>query len=309
MIDITEGKLSSLVMFVMIILIIVLSCVNAHFLGTTGTTTCAANNNKEPASPSKHISRKPLDESSNSLLLSRSAGTPYFIDPLVNRINSEKIIIIGIAGGSGSGKTTLSRAIYDKFGESSISYIAHDSYYKDLRHLTMEEREKQNFDHPDSLDTALMIEHLKALREGKSVEIPTYDFATHSRQVETEFLESKSVVLVEGILIFSDPELVKLLDIRIFVDTDDDIRFIRRLKRDTSERGRSVESVIDQYTNTVRPMHLQYVEPSKRNAHIIVPVGLNHVALDLVVSKLKQHLRDLSHPTEGEVSSDDQKIE
>jgi uridine kinase len=245
---------------------------------------------ESPSQHSKHISRKPLEDSSKALLMTPATGDAYFIDPIVNRINTETVIIIGIAGGSGSGKTTLSRAIYDAIGGENISYISHDSYYKDLRHLTLAQREKQNFDHPDALDTALLIEHLKALRDKKPVEIPTYDFSTHSRQEETEYLEAKSVVLVEGILIFADPQLIELLDIRIFVDTDDDIRFIRRLQRDTTERGRTVASVIEQYSNTVRPMHLQYVEPSKRNAHIIVPVGLNHVALDLVVSKLKQHL-------------------
>jgi uridine kinase len=217
------------------------------------------------------------------------------VGPIVKRIeesmsSKKDVIVIGIAGGSGSGKTTLANAIYKAIGKENISFLCHDSYYRDLSHLPMEQREKNNFDHPDSLETELLIEHILALKNKQDVMIPTYDFSTHSRRQEQDHLIARPVVLVEGILIFSDPKLYSLLDIRIFVDTDDDIRFIRRVSRDTKERGRTLQGVIDQYISTVRPMHLQFVEPSKRNADIIVPVGLNSVALDLVVSRLKDHL-------------------
>ncbi len=230
-------------------------------------------------------------------------GTAAFINPvgenavgpIVKKIEDsmfakKDVIVIGIAGGSGSGKTTLANAIYKAIGKENISFLCHDSYYRDLSHLPMEQREKNNFDHPDSLETELLIEHILTLKNKQDVMVPTYDFSTHSRRIEQEHLAARPVVLVEGILIFSDPKLYSLLDIRIFVDTDDDIRFIRRVSRDTKERGRTLQGVIDQYISTVRPMHLQFVEPSKRNADIIVPVGLNSVALDLVVSRLKDHL-------------------
>jgi uridine kinase len=214
------------------------------------------------------------------------------VEPIVKRIDNhtvdDDIVIVGIAGGSGSGKTTLARAIFESLGkEENITYISHDSYYKDISHLTMSEREKENFDHPDSLDTALLIEHLAALKRKEQVFIPTYDYATHSRLKGHQALPSRRVILLEGILIFVDPALYEQIDVKIFVDTEDDIRLIRRIQRDTMERGRTLKSVITQYIKTVRPMHLQFVEPSKRNADIIVPVGLNSVALDLVVSKLK----------------------
>eukprot|EP01038_Epipyxis_sp_PR26KG_P016497 gene16497-22520_t len=217
-----------------------------------------------------------------------------FIKPLVRQIsdkcgNTNDIIVVGIAGGSGSGKTTLARAIYDAVGVDNITYISHDSYYKDISHLSLKDREKQNFDHPDSLDTKLLIEHIKLLKDKKSVVIPIYDYATHSRLNTNQSLPAHPIVLIEGILIFDDIELYNLMDIKIFVDTDDDIRLIRRIQRDSVERGRSVKSILNQYMNTVRPMHLQFVEPSKRNADIIVPIGLNSVALDLVVNKLKSH--------------------
>jgi uridine kinase len=216
-------------------------------------------------------------------------------EPLVKRISDSarsEIIVIGIAGGSGSGKTTLAKAIYETIGEDNITFISHDSYYKDLSHLTEKERAKQNFDHPDSLDTALLVQHINLLKKGKSVAVPSYDYVTHSRVPGTTQAAPKQVVLVEGILIFSDKALYDLMDIKIFVDTDDDIRLIRRIQRDTIERGRTIESIVNQYMLTVRPMHIQFVEPSKRNADIIVPVGLNSVALDLVVNKLKSHLQD-----------------
>ncbi len=202
-------------------------------------------------------------------------------------ISETGVTVIGIAGGSGSGKTTLAKAIYEAIGEEFITYIAHDNYYKDLTHLTMKERDERNFDHPDALDTSLLVEHIKSLKNGDNVSIPSYDFATHTRRAQWEILPTRPVVLIEGILIFADPALFSLMDMKIFVDTDHDIRLIRRIERDTTERGRTVEGVIEQYMNTVRPMHIEFVEPSKRNADIIVPVGLNNVAVDLVVSRLK----------------------
>jgi len=231
----------------------------------------------------------------------------------INSNNNNNIIIIGIAGGSGSGKTTLTTAIYESIGINNITYISHYSYYKDLSHLSISERSQQNFDHPDSLDTDLLIEHIKLLKDNISVVIPTYDYNTHTRvkplssssssssSSPTEIIKSnednieiittaKSIILVEGILIFTNSNLYNLFDMKIYVDTDDDIRLIRRLQRDVKDRGRTIDSIILQYLTTVRPMHIQYVEPSKKNADIIVPIGLNSVVLDLVVSKLKSHL-------------------
>ena len=199
--------------------------------------------------------------------------------------------IIGVAGGSGSGKTTVSRRILDRLGTPPIAYIQHDSYYFDNSHLPPEERAGMNYDHPNSLDTPLLIEHLRALRVGQAVEIPVYDFATHSRRAETERMESAPVILVEGILIFVEKELRELMDVRIFVDTDSDLRFIRRLQRDVHDRGRSQDSVVKQYLSTVRPMHLEFVEPSKRYADVIIPEGgHNEVALAMIESRLRAML-------------------
>jgi uridine kinase len=221
--------------------------------------------------------------------------------PLVKKMHklssTSQPLIVGVAGGTGSGKTTLSRAIYrammedpsrPAMAEHHVTYITHDSYYKDLRHLTPSQRENRNFDHPEALDTDLLIQHIKELKAGRSAQIPKYDFATHTR-VADDYEEAlpSPIVLIEGILILADKELVDLLDIKIFVDTEDDIRFIRRLGRDTVERKRDVESVINQYMKTVRPMHKEFVEPSKYAADIIVPMGVNEVALDLVVSRLR----------------------
>jgi uridine kinase len=167
-----------------------------------------------------------------------------------------------------------------------VTYLSHDSYYRDLTHLSHDERAQQNFDHPDALETELLVQHLQQLKNGQNVEIPEYDFATHSRKRGQKLAVPRKVILVEGILIFHSKEVMNLLDIKIFVDTDADIRFIRRLQRDLKERGRSAECVIDQYVNTVRPMHMQFVEPSKLEADIIVPYGLNPVALDLIMSRL-----------------------
>lgn len=197
-------------------------------------------------------------------------------------------VIIGVAGGTGSGKTTVANRILDRVGAEHIAYIPHDAYYKDLSHLPKEERIKTNFDHPDALETSLMIEHLQDLREGKAVEIPVYDFTHHIRTDATRHVEPAPIILVEGILLFVEPELCRLLDVKIFIDTDADIRFIRRLRRDVNERGRTVESVINQYLRTVRPMHQEFVEPSKRAADVIIPEGgFNEVAIEMLASRIR----------------------
>ena len=191
-----------------------------------------------------------------------------------------------------SGKTTLARNIYESLGGDKLcSYLVHDDYYKDISHLSIEERAATNFDHPDSLDTDLLIEHVQALKEGKTIEVPNYDFSTHMRTDRRTKKLPKPVILIEGILIFSDSRLAQLLDCKVFVDTDPDIRFTRRLMRDTKERGRTVEQVIEQYHNTVRPMHNCYVEPSKESADIIVYGGTNKVSLNMIVSYLKEAIR------------------
>ncbi len=197
-------------------------------------------------------------------------------------------IIIGVAGGTGSGKTTVANSILQRVGAEHITYIPHDAYYKDLRHLTLEERSQTNFDHPDSLETSLMIEHLKLLRDGHPAEIPVYDFTRHARTNKTIHLEPSPIILVEGILIFAEPDLRPLFDVKLFIDTDADIRLIRRLQRDMQERGRTFESVISQYMTTVRPMHLEFVEPSKRYADVIIPEGgFNEVAIEMVAARIR----------------------
>ncbi|GAB5492562.1 MAG: uridine kinase [Phototrophicaceae bacterium] len=197
-------------------------------------------------------------------------------------------VTIGVAGGTGSGKTTVSNQILERVGHKHIAYLPHDAYYKDLSHLSDVERAQINFDHPDSLDTELLVKHVKRLQKSQTVEIPTYDFTRHSRLEETETVTAQPIILVEGILIFSEAELRKLFDIKIYVDTDADIRFIRRLKRDISERGRAADSVIEQYLSTVRPMHLKFVEPSKRYADVIVPEGgFNWVAIDMIADRIR----------------------
>lgn len=192
-------------------------------------------------------------------------------------------LIIGVAGGSGSGKTTVVNYICEQFGTDNLLRLEHDSYYRDLKHIPFEERVKQNFDHPSSLETELMIRHIQALLEGYEVEIPVYDFANHVRKDETMKAVPTDVILIDGILIFSEQELLDLMDVKIFVDTDDDVRLLRRLRRDIEERGRTVSGVLDQYERFVRPMHLEFVEPSKRYADIIIPRGgQNSVALEMV---------------------------
>jgi uridine kinase len=200
-------------------------------------------------------------------------------------------LLIGVAGGSGSGKTTVSHAILERVGRERIAYLQHDAYYRDRSHLPIEERARINYDHPDSLETDLLIEHLKQLRAGRAIEMPQYDFAQHVRKAETRRVEPRTVILVEGILIFADRALREMFDIKIFVDTDPDLRFLRRLQRDIAERGRTVESVIAQYLETVRPMHLEFVEPSKRYADVIIPEGgFNTIAIDMVVARINAML-------------------
>jgi uridine kinase len=197
-------------------------------------------------------------------------------------------VVIGVAGGTGSGKTTVVRRIMEALGETDITVLAHDRYYKDHPDLRLEERGGLNYDHPNSLDTELMVRHLRALREGRPAELPVYDFTRHVRKAETQPVQPGSAIIVEGILIFADSELRSLMDVKVFVDTDADIRFIRRVQRDMAERGRTLPSVIDQYLATVKPMHEEFVEPSKRHADLIVPEGgYNQVAVDMLLMLIK----------------------
>jgi uridine kinase len=200
-------------------------------------------------------------------------------------------LVIGIAGGSGSGKTTVAQEILQRVGPDRIAYIQHDSYYKDLTGLPPAQRAEVNFDHPNSLETELLIEHIEKLKSRQSIEVPIYDFSTHSRTDKTFKVNPRGVIIVEGILIFVDAALRPLFDVKLFVDTDADIRLIRRLERDITERGRTVESVLKQYQSTVRPMHLEFVEPSKRYADVIIPEGgFNMAALDMVVARIESLL-------------------
>lgn len=202
-------------------------------------------------------------------------------------------LVIGIAGGTGSGKTTVANMILEQVGSDEIAFLPHDAYYRDLSERTQEERAQVNFDHPDSLETELLIEHVRELKAGKAIHLPSYDFKTHTRTAATIPIEPQPVIIVEGILIFVEPELRVLFDVKIFVDTDPDIRFIRRLQRDINERGRTTQSVIKQYLKTVRPMHLEFVEPSKRYASVIIPEGgFNQVALDMVVARIQSMLQE-----------------
>ena len=197
-------------------------------------------------------------------------------------------LVIGVAGGSGSGKTTVVRRILDALGDSRVPVLDHDRYYRDRNDLRLEERAALNYDHPDSLETDLMVRHVHELRAGRAVQAPVYDFARHARKEETETISPGRAVIVEGILIYTDAALRKLMDVKVFVDTDDDTRFIRRLQRDIAERGRTVQSVIEQYLGTVKPMHLEFVEPSKRYADIILPQGgHNVVAIDMLLRLIR----------------------
>jgi uridine kinase len=200
-------------------------------------------------------------------------------------------VVIGVAGGTGSGKTTVAQVILERVGAHRITFLPQDAYYKDLSDLPPAQRALMNFDHPDALEMDLMAEHLQDLRNWEPIEMPVYDFTTHTRRPETQRVEPNPVVLVEGILVLADPRLRELMDVKLYVDTDADVRFIRRLSRDIAERGRTMESVINQYMTTVRPMHLEFVEPTKRYADVIIPEGgFNQVAMDMVVARLGELL-------------------
>ena len=201
-------------------------------------------------------------------------------------------LVIGIAGGSGSGKTTVANVILQRVGAHRIAYLPHDAYYRELVHLPPVQRAQVNFDHPDSLESELLMQHILQLKKWQSIELPVYDFTTDSRTSQTIPVEPQRVILVEGILIFAEQSLRELFDVKIFVDTDADLRFIRRLQRDITERGRTAEMVIKQYLSTVRPMHLEFVEPSKRYADVIIPEGgLNVVAMEMVIARIESLLK------------------
>lgn len=208
-----------------------------------------------------------------------------------SRSSITRPLTIGVAGGSGSGKTTISEAILARIGADRIAYLQHDAYYRDLGHLPLEERRRRNFDHPDALEDELLLAHLATLMAGHDVDVPTYDFGRYVRRPETRHVAARPVILLEGILIFANAALRRLLDVKIYVDTDADLRFIRRLTRDLNERERTLESVIAQYYQTIRPMHLEFVEPSKRYADIIVPEGgHNAVALEMICARIERLL-------------------
>jgi uridine kinase len=198
------------------------------------------------------------------------------------------LFVIGVAGGSGSGKTTVVRRIVDSLGPEQVTLLQHDRYYRDRNDLRLEERAALNYDHPNSLETDLLVRHVQELKRGNPVQVPAYDFTRHARLTETETFQPRRALIVEGILVFTDAALRDLMDIKVFVDTDSDTRFIRRLQRDVAERGRTMDSVIDQYQGTVKPMHLEFVEPSKRYADVLVPLGgHNTVAVDLLLTMLR----------------------
>jgi len=214
-------------------------------------------------------------------------------------------MIIGISGGTGCGKTTVAQKIIVSVGADNVVFLQQDAYYRNLEDMPLDLRHKVNFDHPDAFDTGLLMNHIEALRAGESVQKPTYDYATHSRKTETVHVEPRPVIIIEGILVFVNPQMRALMDMKIFVDTDPDIRFIRRLDRDVHERGRSVESIIAQYTTTVRPMHLQFVEPSKRYADIIIPEGgYNDVGMDLITCKIRSILEVATDADGMQIHSD-----
>jgi uridine kinase len=197
-------------------------------------------------------------------------------------------IVIAVAGGTGSGKTTVANRILERVGAQHVAYIPHDAYYRDLSDQPESLRAEVNFDHPDSLETELLVQHLRQLRAGKAVEIPIYDFTAHRRTTRTRRVEPAPVILVEGILILTEPELRAIFDVKLYIDTDADVRFIRRLRRDIHERGRTVDSVCRQYLATVRPMHQEFVEPSKRYANVIIPEGgFNEVAIEMVAARVQ----------------------
>lgn len=200
-------------------------------------------------------------------------------------------MIIGICGGTGSGKTTIARKIVETVGAEKVILIEQDSYYLNLADMPLDERHQANFDHPDALDTDLLVSHIKRLRSGDGIEMPIYDMVTHTRLDETEAIAPKPVTIIEGILIFAEPRMLDLLDIRVFVDTPDDIRLMRRLRRDVNERGRSFEHTLEQYEKTIRPMHFEFVEPSKRHADIIIPEGGQiGISVDVLCSIVREKL-------------------
>jgi uridine kinase len=206
-------------------------------------------------------------------------------------------VVVGVAGGSGSGKTTVVSEIVRALGPDHVTVVQHDSYYKDRSGLAPAERAAVNYDHPDALDTPLLVRHVRELVDGRTASVPVYDFSSHTRTTRTNRVDPRPAVIVEGILVLAEPELRALMDIRVFVDTDADLRFIRRLARDVSERGRTNESVVSQYLETVRPMHLEFVEPSKRYAHVIVPEGgENAVAVDMLITKIRSIAAAFSPP-------------
>lgn len=204
--------------------------------------------------------------------------------------NGHHTLIIGIAGGTGSGKTTIAQELMKHFSNTGISYISHDNYYKDLSKIPPKERKAFNFDHPDSLESKLLASHLSMLKSNEKIQIPIYDFKTHTRTDKTITVEPNPVIIVEGILVLASTEIVKLLDTKIFVDTDDDIRLIRRTQRDIKQRGRTVEGVFQQWQKTVRPMHMQFVEPSKRNADLIIPEGRNDAAISMLIAAITSQI-------------------
>jgi uridine kinase len=200
-------------------------------------------------------------------------------------------MIIGICGGTGSGKTTIARAIVDSVGARNVILIEQDSYYKNLADMPLDERHQANFDHPEAIDGDMLVDHIKSLKHGESIEMPLYDMVTHTRRDETEMFVPKPVVIVEGILIFAEPRILDLLDVRVFVDTPDDVRLMRRLRRDIIERGRTFERTLEQYERTIRPMHFEFVEPSKRHADIIIPEGSNTgVTVEFLCSMVREKL-------------------
>jgi uridine kinase len=207
-------------------------------------------------------------------------------------------MIIGICGGTGSGKTTIARAIVDAVGAEQVVLVEQDSYYRNLADMPLDERHQANFDHPDSLDSDMLVNHILRLKQGLAVEMPLYDFATHTRSDRIEVIEPKPVVIVEGILIFAEPRVLDLLDVRIYVDTPDDIRLMRRLRRDSAERGRTFERTLDQYERTIRPMHFEFVEPSKRHADVIIPEGgQTSVSVELLCGLVRERLSEQTAAT------------
>jgi len=239
------------------------------------------------------VGSSPTDGYHYARIVSIDAGISFALFPYREQImkDTHRPITIAVVGGTGAGKTTISNAILDRVGSHHIAYIPHDAYYKDLADIPFIQPDVRNFDHPDALDTPLMIEHIKQLQRWQPTNIPVYDFTHYLRKEETQLVQPQPILLIEGILLFAEPALRDLFDIKIFVDIDADIRFIRRLQRDIVERGRTIESVINQYLTTVRPMHLQFVEPSRRYADVIIPEGgHNIVAIDMVADRIRTML-------------------